>query len=170
MLRKILHRVILTAVLVAGAAFSASAQTTGTYTPYSIYGVGDLAQPGSAYSKTMGGTGVALRNNRYLNLINPAAVTARDTLAFMADFSLYNDNKVFRQAGIRSASNTFNINDLAMSFPIWRKSAMMVGIMPFSDTGFGYSFNFGATAALKTHLPLLNEGEKQIKINIDIRY
>ena len=35
---------------------------------------------------------------------------------------------------------------------------------------FGYSFNFGATAALKTHLPLLNEGEKQIKINIDIRY
>ena len=142
MLRKILHRVILTAVLVAGAAFSASAQTTGTYTPYSIYGVGDLAQPGSAYSKTMGGTGVALRNNRYLNLINPAAVTARDTLAFMADFSLYNDNKVFRQAGIRSASNTFNINDLAMSFPIWRKSAMMVGIMPFSDTGFGYSFNY----------------------------
>ena len=142
MLRKILHRVILTAVLVAGAAFSASAQTTGTYTPYSIYGVGDLAQPGSAYSKTMGGTGVALRNNRYLNLINPAAVTARDTLAFMADFSLYNDNKVFRQAGIRSASNPFNINDLAMSFPIWRKSAMMVGIMPFSDTGFGYSFNY----------------------------
>jgi len=121
---------------------SALGQTTGTYTPYSIYGVGDLSQPGSAYSKTMGGTGVALRNNRYLNLINPAAVTARDSLAFMADFSLYNDNKLFQQEGIRSASNTVNINDLAMSFPIWRKSAMMVGIMPFSDTGFGYSFNY----------------------------
>ena len=35
---------------------------------------------------------------------------------------------------------------------------------------FGYSFNFGATDALKKDLPLLNEGEKQIKINIDIRY
>lgn len=35
---------------------------------------------------------------------------------------------------------------------------------------FGYSFNFGATDALKKNLPLLNEGEKQIKINIDIRY
>jgi adenine specific DNA methylase Mod len=35
---------------------------------------------------------------------------------------------------------------------------------------FGYSFNFGTTDALKNNLPLLNEGEKQIKINIDIRY
>ena len=142
MLRRTLHRLILVAVLAACAAVSAHAQATGTYTPFSIYGVGDLSQPGSAYSKTMGGTGVALRNNRYLNLINPAAVTARDTLAFMADFSLYSDNKMFDQDGIRSASNTFNINDLAMSFPIWRKSAMMVGVMPFSDTGFGYSFDY----------------------------
>ncbi len=35
---------------------------------------------------------------------------------------------------------------------------------------FGYSFNFGIIDALKKNLPLLNEGEKQIKINIDIRY
>ena len=133
---------LLSALLAACAAVSAHGQATGTYTPYSIYGVGDLSQPGSAYSKTMGGTGVAVRNNRYLNLINPAAVTARDSLSFMADFSLYSDNKLFQQAGIKSASNTVNINDLAMSFPIWRKSAMMVGIMPFSDTGFGYSFNY----------------------------
>ncbi len=35
---------------------------------------------------------------------------------------------------------------------------------------FGYSFNFGITDALKKNLPLLNEGEKQIRINIDIRY
>ena len=142
MSRRILHKVLLSALLAACAAVSAHGQATGTYTPYSIYGVGDLSQPGSAYSKTMGGTGVAVRNNRYLNLINPAAVTARDSLSFMADFSLYSDNKMFQQAGVKSASNTVNINDLAMSFPIWRKSAMMVGIMPYSDTGFGYSFNY----------------------------
>ena len=142
MSRRILHKVLLSALLAACAAVSAHGQATGTYTPYSIYGVGDLSQPGSAYSKTMGGTGVAVRNNRFLNLINPAAVTARDSLSFMADFSLYSDNKMFQQAGVKSASNTVNINDLAMSFPIWRKSAMMVGIMPYSDTGFGYSFNY----------------------------
>ena len=142
MSKRILNRWFLTAVLAACAVVSAHGQAAGSYTPYSIYGVGDLSQPGSAYNKTMGGVGVAVRNNRYINLLNPAAVTARDSLAFMADFSVYNDNKVFRQGGIKSASNTFNINNLVMSFPIWRSSAMMVGIMPYSDTGFGYSFDY----------------------------
>ena len=142
MSRRILNRWFLTAVLAACAAVSAHGQAAGTYTPYSIYGVGDLSQPGSAYNKTMGGVGVAVRNNRYINLLNPAAVTARDSLAFMADFSMYNDNKVFNQGGIKSASNTFNINNLVMSFPIWRSSAMMVGVMPYSDTGFGYGFDY----------------------------
>ena len=142
MSKRILNRWFLTALVAVCATFSAFGQAAGTYTPYSIYGVGDLSQPGSAYNKTMGGVGVALRNNRYINLLNPAAVTARDSLAFMADFSLYNDNKVFNQGGIKSASNTFNINNLVMSFPIWRSSAMMVGIMPYSDTGFGYSFEY----------------------------
>jgi hypothetical protein len=142
MSRRISHKWIISALLVLCPMLAHGQVAYGTYTPYSIYGVGDLSQPGSAYSKTMGGTGVAVRNNRFLNLINPAAVTARDSLAFMADFSLYSDNKMFEQQGIKSASNTFNINDLAMSFPIWRSSAMMVGVMPYSDTGFGYSFAY----------------------------
>lgn len=142
MSRRISHKWIISALLVLCPVLVHGQVASGSYTPYSIYGVGDLSQPGSAYSKTMGGVGVAVRNNRYLNLINPAAVTARDSLAFMADFSLYSDNKMFEQQGIKSASNTFNINDLAMSFPIWRSSAMMVGIMPYSDTGFGYSFAY----------------------------
>ncbi|MCR4825275.1 MAG: hypothetical protein K5849_07995 [Bacteroidales bacterium] len=142
MSKRILNRVALAALLALCTAFSAQGQAAGVYTPYSIYGVGDLSQPGTAYNKSMGGVGVALRNNTVINVLNPASVTARDSLAFMTDFSLYNDNKVFNQGGIKSASNTFNINDLAMSFPLWKNMAMMVGIMPFSDTGFGYGFEY----------------------------
>ncbi|MCR4859225.1 MAG: hypothetical protein K5910_01020 [Bacteroidales bacterium] len=142
MSRRILNKALVCAVIALCAAFSAQGQAVGTYTPYSIYGVGDLSQPGTAYNKTMGGVGVAIRDNRYINVLNPASVTARDSLSFMADFSVYGDNKVFKQEGIKSASNTFNINDLAMSFPLWHNTAMMVGIMPYSDTGFGYSFNY----------------------------
>ena len=151
MSRRILHSFALSVLLAAAGAFCAYGQASGTYTPYSIYGVGDLSQPGSAYNKTMGGVGIASRNNSYINILNPAAVTARDTpepdetylgSPFMVDFSLYGDNKIFNQGGIKSASNVVNINDITMSFPIWRTSAMMVGIMPYSDTGFGYSFNY----------------------------
>ena len=142
MSRRTLHKAGLTVILAVCAALSAAGQATGTYTPYSIFGVGDLSQPGSAYNKTMGGVGIASRNNLYINLLNPAAVSAHDTLAFMTDFSLYSDNKLFKQGDITSASNVININDLVMSFPIWRRSAMMLGIMPYSDTGFGYSFDY----------------------------
>lgn len=142
MSRRIFNSVWIAAILAACSSFGAYGQANGTYTPYSIYGVGDLSQPGSAYNKTMGGVGIALRNNRFINMTNPAAVTARDSLAFMADFSLYGDNKIFRQGDIKSVSNTFNINDLAISFPLWKHSAMMVGIMPYSDTGFKYAFSY----------------------------
>ena len=118
-----------------------SAQTFGSYTPYSIFGIGDLATPGTAYNKSMGGVGIASRNNRFLNPLNPAAVTARDSLAFMADYSVIQDNKFFRQNDLRSVSNTANIGDIMLSFPIWRSSAMMVGIMPMSSTGYGYSYD-----------------------------
>ena len=41
---------------------------------------------------------------------------------------------------------------------------------PHNVVLFGYNMNFGVQDALKTNLPLLNEGEKQVKINIDVRY
>ena len=113
--------------------------TYGAYSPYSIYGVGDISKEGTAYNKSMGGVGIATRNRRFINYLNPAAVTARDSLAFMADFGISEKNTLYRQGDIKSAKNTFNIYDLILSFPIWRSSAFMVGITPFSDVGYDFS-------------------------------
>lgn len=140
MSRRIFSSLLLAAVLLCSVGLCANAQTFGSYTPYSVYGVGDLASPGTAYNKSMGGVGIASRSHRFLNPLNPASVTARDSLAFMVDFSLYEDNKIFRQGDMRSASNTMNIGNIIMSFPIWKSSAMMLGIMPYSDTGYGYGY------------------------------
>ena len=78
---------------------------------------------GNTCTRGMGGIGIATRNNRYLNIINPAAITARDTLSFMADMGLESQNKLFRQGDMSSANNTFNISTVAVSLPIYRKSA-----------------------------------------------
>ena len=121
--------------------FCVSAQdgTYGAYSPYSIFGIGDISKEGTAYNKSMGGVGIANRNHRFINILNPAAVTARDTLSFMADFGLVQDNTVYRQGDIRSAHNTFNIYDFVMTFPIYRSSAFKVGLMPYSDIGYDFS-------------------------------
>jgi hypothetical protein len=57
----------------------------------------------------------------------------------MADFGLEQSNKVYRQGDIRSAHNTFNIYNFVMSFPIYKSSAFMVGITPYSDIGYDFS-------------------------------
>lgn len=75
--------------------------TYGAYSPYSIYGVGDISKEGTAYNKSMGGVGIATRNRRFINYLNPAAVTARDSLAFMADFGISEKNTLYRQGVVK---------------------------------------------------------------------
>ena len=139
MIRKIERILLLSAFLIIGVTLSAQDGTYGAYSPYSIYGIGDLSKEGTAFNKSMGGTGIAARNRRMINYLNPAAVTARDSLSFMADFGLTSSNTVYKQGDIKSAHNTFNIYDFVMSFPIYRSSAFMVGITPFSDMGYDFS-------------------------------
>lgn len=107
------------------------------FTPYSMFGVGDLSQQGNTYSKTMGGTGIASRNRKVINTINPASVTARDSLSFMADFGVVQNNRIYRQGDQKSANNIMNVNDFAISFPVYRSSAMMFGLAPYSSVGYG---------------------------------
>ena len=143
MLKRIFNRAVLATVLLS-VVVNASAQSGEylSYTPYSIYGIGDLFPQGSPYNRAMGGVGIASRNVRFINNLNPAAVTARDTLSVMMDFSLANSNIIYSQIDggntLTSARNITNLGSMAMSFPIWRNMAMMIGVTPYS--GGGYTF------------------------------
>ena len=110
------------------------------FSPYSVYGVGDLHAAGTAFNASMGGVGIATRNKRFVNTMNPASVTARDSLSFMADFGLSGKFSLFTEGDMKGTKTLFNINDFVISFPLWRRTAFMVGIQPFSDTGFSMSY------------------------------
>jgi len=139
-LKRIFSRTLLLAVLVSGGILvHAQSGEYLSYTPYSIFGIGDLVPQGSAYNRSMGGVGIASRNVRYLNSLNPAAVTARDTLSFLLDFSVVNNNTLYNQGNNKSAKNITNLGSMAVSFPIWRSLAVMMGISPYSSCGYVYS-------------------------------
>ena len=139
MIRKIEKILLLSVFLIISVSVSAQEGAYGAYSPYSIFGIGDISKEGTAYNKSMGGVGIATRNRKFINYTNPAAVTARDSLSFMADFGLSQKNTLFTQNDIRSAKNTFNVYNFVMSFPIYKSSAFMVGITPFSDVGYDFS-------------------------------
>lgn len=128
----------LSTILAVGLSLSAQDGAYSLYSPYSVFGVGDLYSGAPARNRGMGGVGIASRNKRYINYLNPASITARDTLSFMLDFGLSSENKVFRQNDIKSANNTLNINDIMVSVPLFPKTALMVGLSPFSSVGYDF--------------------------------
>ena len=128
------------AFLMAALPLCAQNGTYNGYSPYSVYGIGDLHAAGTAFNASMGGVGIATRNKRFVNTMNPASVTARDSLSFMADFGLSGKYSVFTDGDLKGAKTLFNINDFVISFPMWRRTAFMVGIQPFSDTGFSMAY------------------------------
>lgn len=117
------------------------AQTTdalGTYTPYSLYGIGEIVKQGTAINRGMGGIGVGVRDNRYINYLNPASITQRDTLSFMLDFGISQKNFYNSDGKTKSAYNTFNMHNIVFTAPIYKKSALIVGISPYSDIGYKF--------------------------------
>ena len=122
------------------------AQTTdalGTFTPYSLFGIGEIEKQGTAINRAMGGIGVGVRDNRFINYVNPASITARDTLSFMLDFGVdqknfYNSSNQSGEGKIKSAYNTFNMHNIVLTAPIYKQSALIVGINPYSDVGYKF--------------------------------
>jgi hypothetical protein len=132
-------------------AVSSQAQNTdalGTYTPYSLFGIGDLANEGTSVNSAMGGIGTGLRTRRFINYLNPASITERDTLSFMMDFGLLQRNIYNSDGNVHSAYNTYNMQNIVFTAPIYRKSAIIVGIAPYSNIGY----KFESTGTDKDHV------------------
>ena len=139
--KRIESRFLIIAFLVFASVFVAKAQTTdalGTYTPYSLFGIGDMEKQGTAFNKGMGGIGVGVRDNRFINYSNPASITERDTLSFMLDFGLNQKNFYNTDGDVESAYNTANMQNIIFTAPLYKKSALMVGITPYSSVGYKF--------------------------------
>ena len=65
MIRKIL---LVSIFFIIGVSAFAQDGTYGAYSPYSIYGIGEISKQGTAYNRSMGGVGIAARNRRFINI------------------------------------------------------------------------------------------------------
>jgi hypothetical protein len=57
----------------------------------------------------------------------------------MMDVGVVNQNKIFRQGSGKSVNNSTNMFNFVATFPIYKKSAFILGITPFSDVGYDFS-------------------------------
>ena len=114
------------------------AQNSGlnTFSPYTMYGLGDLSTPGTASLRSMGGAGVAYSSPFSINYLNPAASSTMRRESFLFNFGLEGQNFYNSSNNSKNSHNTFNIRDVAVQFPIYKNIAFTVSMTPYSSIGY----------------------------------
>lgn len=107
-----------------------------TNSPYTRFGIGEINRNGFNNSKAMGGLSTGLRINNQINYMNPAAISAQDTMSFIFDLGLDGIFKDMKSTTNSANYNDFGFNHLAISFPIKRWWFASLGVTPYSKIGY----------------------------------
>lgn len=132
-------RIIGAAVLCVWAGAGAVAQSSGTNSPYSRYGWGQLCSEASGFNRGLAGLAIGLRDINIINWQNPAAYSELDSLTFLFDagVSLQNDR-------LHTGSDTKNaqqaaLDYLAAAFRFTKGLGFSLGLRPYSIVGYDFS-------------------------------
>ncbi|OYU82177.1 MAG: hypothetical protein CFE23_00185 [Flavobacterium sp. BFFFF1] len=108
-----------------------SAQS-GTASPYSFYGIGDITFKGAAENRFMGGVSV-FSDSIHLNLQNPASVAGLRLTTFTLG-ATNSRTKLISNTQESKASRT-SLDYVALAIPIG-KMAFSAGLLPYSSVGY----------------------------------
>jgi hypothetical protein len=86
----------------------------------------------------MGGIGFGLRSNRQINPMNPASYSIVDSLTFIFDFGVSGQMSWFSDGVNTDRYRNGNLEYVAMQFPIHRRIALSLGILPYSYVGYTF--------------------------------
>ena len=145
------NRAFLVALVVAlfGVVGGASAQdaAVNAYSPYTMFGIGELGVNGNAVNRTMGGTGIAFRNTQIASLLNPAgySATLRNSFIFevgMEGNFLKNQQRKYSSLSTsdyttaENAKNTINLREVAVQFPLAKGLGFGLSLTPYGSVGY----------------------------------
>jgi len=104
--------------------------------PYSRFGVGELATSRNTYNFSMGGIAYAISNSQYINPYNPASNAAFDSMSFLFSGGMVSKFGTHKTDYLSSKTNFASLGYLLFGFPItkWMKSS--IGLIPFSNVGY----------------------------------
>lgn len=130
--------VISLTVIAFALSYSAQAQNIGpnAFSPYTMYGLGELQQGGSAEYVSMGGIGVAVRESYSFNYANPASLSAIPQRSAIMNFGGQLKNIYSRTNTSKTSYNSANLHDFGFAFPLARGVGLGVALLPYSSIGY----------------------------------
>lgn len=125
-------------LLLSCGAVMAQSSNVGTFSPYTMYGIGELATPGTISTRSMGGAGVAMRNATTINMLNPAgqANVMRKSIIFnfgVEGGGYYLSQYTYGEDLRKSAYNNYNFRDIALQIPLASGLGLLFSVNPYSS-------------------------------------
>ena len=130
----------------------AHAQTT-VQSPYSKFGLGNLRDAVLPQQRAMGGISAGVFRSSYINNINmqnPASYAGINLTTL--DIGVSGSITQLKTSSLSENSFNSSLSHVAMAFPVTRKSALSIGILPYSELGYDFknTTTVGAGTSLKT--------------------
>ena len=146
------HKIIF-CLWLAMATLCASAQTNGSNSPYSRFGLGSLKDQSQGFNKGMGGVALGFREGNCLNMQNPASYSAIDSLSFLFDVGITLQNTNFKSGNSSVNAHNTSLDYVHAGFRLAPGLGFAFGFVPYSTIGYNYSesrflgnhFNSGST-------------------------
>ncbi len=114
------------------------AAQNNTNSPYTRFGYGDLGDRSFGAGRAMGGVGYGLRSSKQINPMNPASYSCMDSLTFLFDFGVTGQLSWFDDGNSRQHDFNGNLEYIALQFPVHRRIALSVGLLPYSYVGYQF--------------------------------
>ena len=142
---------LMVAVMSLSATVEVSAQNSSVnaYSPYTMYGIGELGTHGNAINRMMGGVGVAWRSTQMVSMLNPAGYSAMRRKSFILDVSaegyfLSNRQNKYDTTGAylrqaKNAKNTVNLREIAVQMPLAKGLGLGISLAPYGSVGYSMS-------------------------------
>ena len=132
-------RHLITIVLLAAGVMTATAQSNGSNSSYSRFGLGLLADQSQGYNRSMGGVGQGLRSGNRINKLNPASYSAVDSLSFLFDVGMGLQRTRMKQGGTHQAANNTSFDYVIAGYRLRKSLGMAVGFVPYTNIGYTFS-------------------------------
>jgi len=104
--------------------------------PYSIYGLGASNEINPGKTNALGKTGIAMPFDNSINNLNPAAFSNIPENGFYFDIGVKAEKETLFEDGKEEARFNANFSNMAIAFPITKKSGVGITLIPFTNVGY----------------------------------
>lgn len=115
------------------------AQSNGTVSSYSRFGLGIPENQAQGFNKAMAGTGLGYRAGNRINTLNPASYSAIDSTTLLLDAGMTGAFGNMKQNGNKVNVYLCRLDYVNVGLRLYRNLGLSAGFMPYTTIGYDFT-------------------------------